>query len=159
MSDPAYLFLTGVDGSPIVGGSLVSGREGAIELKSVTHNMHIPADRNTGKLTGTRIHSPITLQKEFDRTTPLLYRALSEGQTLKSATIKMYHILEAGIEAEYFNIILENVKVTSIAPNLYPGNQTGTHFETIQLRYESITWKYVNGNIIYKDTWNERITA
>ncbi|MBU9825130.1 hypothetical protein FS594_00350 [Rahnella aquatilis] len=63
------------------------------------------------------------------------------------------------VEAEYFNIILENVKVTSIAPNLYPGNQTGTHFETIPLRYESITWKYVNGNIIYKDTWNERITA
>ena len=28
---------------------------------------------------------------------------------MKKATIKMYHILESGIEAEYFNIILENV--------------------------------------------------
>lgn len=51
----------------------------------------------------------------------------------------MYHIVESGIEEEYFNIILDNVKVTAITPNLYPGGQTGTHFETIQLRYESIT--------------------
>lgn len=29
--------------------SLVSGREGAIELKSFTHNVNIPVDGNTGR--------------------------------------------------------------------------------------------------------------
>ena len=159
MSNPAYLWLTDENGSPVVGGSLVSGRIGSIELKTVNHHMHIPTDAHTGRLTGTRVHSPISIQKEFDKVTPLLYRALSEGVTLKSATIKMYSILESGIESEYFNIILDNVKVTAITPNLYPGGQTGTHFETLQLRYESITWKYCDGNIIYKDSWNNRATA
>lgn len=37
---------------------------------------------------------------------------------MKKATIKMYRILESGIEAEYFNIILENVKFTTVAPFL-----------------------------------------
>ena len=32
MSIPAYLWLTDENGSPIVGGSLVTGREGAIAL-------------------------------------------------------------------------------------------------------------------------------
>jgi len=159
MSNPAYIWLIDENGSPIIGGSLVSGRVGAIELKSVTHNVQIPNDPHSGRLTGTRIHSPLILQKEFDKITPLLYKALSQGLTLKSATIKMYQILDAGIESEYFNIILENVKVTSITPTLYPGGQTGTHFETLELRYEIITWKCCDGNIQFKDSWNNRAIA
>lgn len=158
MSSPAYLWLTDENGSPMVGPSLVSRREGAIELKSVTHNISIPVDGNTGKLTGTRIHMPIMFQKEFDRVTPLLFRALSTGRTLQSATIKMYQINDAGLEQEYFNIIMEGVKITSITPDLYSGSNTGTHLETILLRYEKITWRHCEGNIMYSDSWNERAT-
>ncbi|NON44601.1 type VI secretion system tube protein Hcp, partial [Klebsiella pneumoniae] len=92
------------NGSPITGSSLVTGRICAIELKAVTHHLSIPVDGNTGRLTGTRVHTPITVQKDFDKTTPLLYKELSENQTLKSATIKMYQIIDAGVESEYFNI-------------------------------------------------------
>ena len=67
--------------------------------------------------------------------------------------------MDAGIESEYFNIILENVKITSISPYLLPNGMTSTHIENIELRYQAITWKNVEGNIIYKDTWNERMTA
>lgn len=88
MSNPAYLWLVDTNGSPLVGSSLVSDRVGAIEIKSLTHNVNIPTDGNTGRLTGTRIHAPIQFQKEFDRVTPLLYKAQSEGATLKCATIK-----------------------------------------------------------------------
>ena len=31
--------------------------------------------------------------------------------------------------------------------------------ENIEIRYESIQWKYVDGNIIFKDSWNERVVA
>ncbi len=158
MSNPAYLFLTDENGSPMVGPCLVSGREGAIELKSFTHNVNIPVDGNTGRLTSTRIHMPVMFQKEFDRVTPLLFRALSMGKTLQSAIIKMYQINQAGLEKEYFNIFLENVKITSITPDLYPGANTGTHLETVLIRYEKITWKHCEGNIIYSDSWNERAT-
>ncbi|MEI9484163.1 type VI secretion system tube protein TssD [Enterobacter cancerogenus] len=158
MSNPAYLFLTDENGSPMVGPCLVSGRVGAIELKSFTHNVSIPVDGNTGKLTGTRIHMPVMFQKEFDRVTPILFRALSTGRTLKSATIKMYQINEAGLEQEYFNILLEGVKITSITPDLFPGASTGTHLETVLIRYEKITWKHCDGNVIYSDAWNERAT-
>lgn len=120
MSNPAYLWLVDTNGSPLVGSSLVSDRVGAIEIKSLTHNVNIPTDGNTGRLTGTRIHAPIQFQKEFDRVTPLLYKAQSEGATLKCATIKMYTLTEAGMEKEYFNIILNNVKITSITADLYP---------------------------------------
>jgi len=155
MSNPAYLWLTDENGSPIVGASQVMGREGAIELKFFTHNLNIPTDGNTGRLTGTRIHSPIMIQKEADRTTPFLYKALTHNATLKFAVIKKYSISEAGKEVEYFNTLLEKVKIISITPDLYPDASTNTHLETVLLRYEKITWKYCDGNIIHTDQWNE----
>jgi type VI secretion system secreted protein Hcp len=159
MSNPAYLWFIDENGSPIVGGSMVLGREGSIEVKSLSHHLTIPTDRNTGKLTGTRIHTPILIQKEFDRTTPLLARAICRGVTLKSAEIKMYRTNEAGFEVEYFNMLLENVKVTGFTPGLHPRVASGTHLENIEMRYETIQWKYTDGNIIFKDGWNERATA
>ncbi|MDU1572450.1 MAG: type VI secretion system tube protein TssD [Pantoea sp.] len=159
MSTPAHLWLEDENGSPVIGGCTMPQRLGSIELKSFSHGVTIPVDPNRGKLTGTRIHRPITIVKEFDNTTPILYRAVCEGRPMKKATIKMYRIVEAGIEVEYFNIILENVKITTVSPYLAPNSISSTHLETLEMRYEAITWKYVDGNVIYRDTWNERAMA
>ncbi|KAB8307274.1 type VI secretion system tube protein Hcp [Erwinia endophytica] len=159
MSNPAHLWLKDENGSPITGSCLMPDRLGSIELRSVNHHIWIPTDSNTGKLTGTRLHTPIKVLKEFDKTTPLLFRALCEGRKLMQATLKMYRINEAGKEVEYFNIDMENVKITAITPNLHQSGMTSTHLEDIELRYEAITWKYTDGNIIYKDSWNERACA
>lgn len=159
MSTPAHLWLTDENGSPVTGGCMMPTRLGSIELKAVTHSVTIPVDSHWGKLTGTRIHTPITIIKEFDQTTPILFRALCQGRTFKTATIRMYRITEAGIEKEYFNMLPENVKITTISPALHPSGMTSTHMENIELRYEAVTWKYTDGNILYRDAWNERVTA
>ncbi|PCQ07439.1 cytoplasmic protein USSDB7A, partial [Klebsiella pneumoniae] len=57
------------------------------------------------------------------------------------------------------NIILENVKVTTVAPYLSPTGMSSTHLETLEMRYEAITWKYMDGNIYYRDSWNDRCCA
>jgi len=159
MSTPAHLWLEDENGSPIVGSCMMPTRPGSIELKSFSHGVTIPVDPSWGKLTGTRVHRPITIVKEFDQTTPLLYRAVCEGRVMKKGIIKMYRILESGIEAEYFNIVMENVKFTTVAPFMTPNGMSSTHLETLELRYEAISWKYTEGNIIYRDTWNDRCCA
>ena len=157
MSTPAHLWLEDENGSPIIGSCMMPTRLGSIELKSFSHGVTIPVDPSWGKLTGTRVHRPITI--EFDQTTPLLYRAVCEGRVMKKGIIKMYRILESGIEAEYFNIVMENVKFTTVAPFMTPNGMSSTHLETLELRYEAISWKYTEGNIIYRDTWNDRCCA
>lgn len=155
MSTPAHLWLEDENGSPIVGSCQMPLRLGSIELKSFSHHVTIPVDASWGKLTGTRVHSPITIVKEFDRTTPILYRGVCEGRTFKKGVIKMYRITESGTEAEYFNILLENIKMTTVSPYIAPNGLSSTHLETLGLRYQAITWKYVDGNILYRDAWNE----
>ena len=83
------------------------------------HNLYIPTDNNTGKLTGTRIHTPFLFTKEIASSSPYLYKAVTTGQTLKSAEFKWYRINDAGQEVEYFNTKLENVKVVKVNPLMH----------------------------------------
>lgn len=110
MAVPVHLWLKDDGGAAINGASDVKDREGSIELRSIYHNLAIPTDDNTGKLTGTRLHAPFEFEKEIDSSSPYLYQAVATGKTLKSAEFKWYHINYAGQEAEYFNILLEGVK-------------------------------------------------
>lgn len=160
MAIPAYLWLKDDGGALIKGGVDVQDRDYTIKVKGFHHNLTIPTDNATGKVTGTRVHSPMLLIKEFDCSSPYLYKAVATGQRLASAEIKWYRINDAGMEAEYFNMLLEGVKVVSISPAMAPGdNPNENHVETVELRYERITWKHNDGNIIFTDSWDERKTA
>jgi type VI secretion system secreted protein Hcp len=55
---------------------------------------------------------------------------------------------------------MRNVKVVSISPRVLNikehASATRNHFEQVEFRYEQITWSYLDGNLIFKDAWNER---
>jgi type VI secretion system secreted protein Hcp len=161
MAIPAYLWLKDDGGADIKGSVDVRDREGSIEVIAFNHGLHLPTDNATGKITGNRIHAPLCFEKEFDSSSPYLYKAVAQGQTLKSAEIKWYTINDAGQEVEYFNMLLENVKVVAINPIMYNIHTCAkcNHLESVELRYEKITWKYCDGNVMFTDAWNERVTA
>lgn len=163
MAIPIYLWLKDDGGADLKGSVNVGGREGSIEVIAQDHCLYIPTDNNTGKLTGTRIHPPFVFNKEIDASTPYLYKAVTTGQTLKSAEFKWYRINDAGQEVEYFNTTLENVKVVNVSPKMHdikdPSKEKHNHLEVVELRYEKITWTYLDGNIIHSDSWNERPAA
>lgn len=161
MAIPSYLWLKDDGGADIKGSVDVKDREGSIEILSFTHGLHLPTDGNTGKITGTRVHAPLCFEKEFDRSSPYLYQAVARGQTLKSGEFKWYEINHAGLEAEYFNIFLENIRVVAVTPVMYNIKtcEKCNHMERIEIRYERITWKHCDGNIMFTDAWNERITG
>ena len=160
MAIPAYMWLKDDGGTNIKGSVDVKDREHSIEILGFGHGVYLPTDNNTGKITGTRIHSALSFDKEFDSSSPYLYKAVAKGQTLKSAEFRWYQINDAGQEVEYFNMLLENVNVVSVCPMMHdcknPATEKHNHIESVSLRYERITWKHIDGNIIFSDAWNER---
>ncbi|MBX8460113.1 Hcp family type VI secretion system effector [Enterobacter sp. RIT637] len=160
MAIPAYLWLKDDGGTDIKGSVDVQYREGSIEVLGFGHGLHLPTDSATGKITGTRVHSALNFEKEFDSSSPYLYKAVAQGQTLQSAEFKWYRINDAGQEVEYFNMYLEGVKVVSVCPVMHdvkdPATEKHNHLESISLRYERITWKHCDGNILFSDSWAER---
>jgi len=163
MAIPVYLWLKDDGGTEIKGAVSVQGREGSIEVVSLSHSVEIPTDNNTGKLTGTRVHTPFLFSKEIDSSSAYLFRAVNKGQTLKSAEFKWYRIDENGQEEEYFNTLLENVKVVKVNSHMHDikdqSKAKSGHMEEVALRYERITWTFIDGNISYTDSWEERQTA
>jgi type VI secretion system secreted protein Hcp len=56
--------------------------------------------------------------------------------------------------------VLEDVKVVQVAPKMHDVKEVGkekhNHLETVELRYEKISWVYKDGNVVHSDAWNER---
>ncbi|EKM0666708.1 type VI secretion system tube protein Hcp [Cronobacter turicensis] len=163
MAVPAHLWLYDALGALICGGSEVMGREGSIEVQSFGHGLSVPYDGNTGKLTATRVHNLMNIEKEFDKSSPYLYRAVATSEKLQRAIIRWYRINHAGMEEEFFQMILEDVRITGIHPNMqnfkHPEGLLSTPVESVGLIYNKITWKYLSGNIQYTDVWNSQMYA
>ncbi|SIT39843.1 Type VI secretion system effector, Hcp1 family (fragment) [Paraburkholderia piptadeniae] len=54
---------------------------------------------------------------------------------------------------------MTGVCISSISPRMLTfkdqAKQTQNHTELVDLRYSSITWPYIDGNLIFKYDWNE----
>lgn len=160
MPIPAYMWLKDDSGAIIKGSADVKDREGSIEIIGFSHGLNIPVDSLNGKIAGKRSHAPMMIEKEFDSSSPYLYKAVSTGQTLKSAEIRWYRINFSGYEECYFIMFIEGVKITGVnpsMPNAKMGNNSQiNHIESVALMYDKITWHYVDGNVQYSDDWNVR---
>lgn len=163
MAIPIYLWLYEEDGKLLKGSVEVNGREGCIELVGMQHNIFIPDDDMTGAITGTRQHEAYTFEKETDASSPLLYRALTTGRTLAQAIFRYYRINHNGMEEEYFKVVLDNVKLCHIVPVMFDTKDANFehhgHIEHVGLRYEKISWCYIDGNIQHADSWKMRKTV
>jgi type VI secretion system secreted protein Hcp len=159
MAIPAYAWFKDDGGAPIKGSVDIETREGSVEIVAFDHQVRIPTDANTGKLTGNRVHEPMTILKQVDASSPYLYKAVTQGQTLQSVELKWFKIDASGKEVEYFNHMLEKVKVISVKPLMHnikePSKEKYNHLEEVELRYEKIVWTYKDGNIIHSDSWIE----
>jgi type VI secretion system secreted protein Hcp len=79
-------------GKPVNGSVTIKGREKSVEVVEFEHEVRIPTDPDTGKLTGTRKHESVRLVKAIDASSPYLYKAVCKGQTFKEVEIKWYRV-------------------------------------------------------------------
>lgn len=160
MALPIYLWLKDDAGKAVKGSVNVHQREGSIEITALAHNVSIPTDELSGKITATREHAPFVFTKVVDSASPYLYHFTSTGMLLKSAELNFYRINNAGREEEYFNIVLEGARITSVVPYMEdikdPPYDHYDHMEAVEMTYEKITWKYLDGNITHFDRWEAR---
>lgn len=157
MPMPCYLILEGQNQGKIEGSTKVKGHDGKIMVQAVEHVIEIPKSPQTGLPTGKRVHGPMTLTKEIDKSSPKLLQALTSGEQMKSATLEFYRISPKGTEEKYYTAKLENAILTSIrswTPNcLDPEHKQMGHMEDMSLTYEKITWTFEPDGIEAEDSW------
>ena len=103
------------------------------------------------------MHKPMVITKVFDKSSPLLYRALTTGEKLPTVELKWYRTSTQGTQEHYFTTKLEDAIITNIKarmPNCQdPGQAHFTHLEDISFTYRKITWTHEVGGTTGEDDW------
>lgn len=159
----AYLTLKGQKLGDIRGGVTQKGREGAILVHAVRHEVRSPRDPASGQAAGKRVHAPLVITKDLDRSTPLLYQALVTNENLEW-TLRFWRAdlaggtgPGAGAERQHFTIKLVNAAIASIdlrqPDNRLPELAKLAEYEEVSFTYQKIEWTWVDGGITASDDW------
>jgi len=166
MPTPAFLSIEGATQGNITEGAFTQesvgnvyqeGHENEILVEAFSHTVTVPTDPQSGQPTGQRVHKPLTITKVFDKSSPMLYKALSSGERLPKCEIKWWRTSSEGVQEHYFTTKLEDAIITNISarmPNCQDPSQAHfTHLEDVSFSYRKITWTHEIGSTTGEDDW------
>ena len=149
----AHLFLK-LNGADIEGESPVTslGREDSIQLLDFDSLVETARDTASGLSTGRRTYEPLTMTKEVDKSTPLLYKGLTQNQ-IAEGIIKFYRPSTSGdgTTEQFFTIEFDQGRISSLRTSM---NEDGEIHDEIAFVFQTITWTYEDGGITHTDTWS-----
>ena len=153
----AYLKLKGSKQGDIKGSVTQKGREDSIMVIAVSHDVVSPRDAASGLPTGKRQHKPFIITKEVDKSSPLLYNALVNNESITSWTLQFWQPDPKGVEKQHYSIELENAQIAGIRlemlNNKYPENMDHKEREQGSFTYQKIVWTWQDGGITAEDDW------
>lgn len=137
-----YLSIKGQLQGDILGSVTQKGREGQIAVYGFTHMYNTLPDIKTCLVGDIRSHSPLTIIKEFDRSTTGLMRAWIDREPL-TVTFRLWRPSAAGGEEQYFTITLEEAMISGIQQESFNNKDASLvsfpTMERISFTYEKIT--------------------
>ena len=143
MAIDVYLQIDGIKGE-----SADSTHKDWIECKSVQWEVLQPKSAtasSAGGHTAERTeHKEIVIAKLADLATPLLLQTCSSGKTIPKAKFEFLRADGQGERIKYFEIELENVLISSVAPQVQPGDILSEH---VSIKYSKVKWKYTQQKI------------
>jgi type VI secretion system secreted protein Hcp len=159
----AYLTLKGQKTGAIDGSVTQKGREKSIMVIAVSHEITSPRDPASGLPTGKRMHKPMVITKELDKSTPLLFNVLVNNENVTEWTLKFWRPSATGAEQQHFTIKLTNANIASISTRLpnnkHPDLMKFETYEEIAFTYQKIEWTWTDGGITAMDDWEAPVVG
>jgi type VI secretion system secreted protein Hcp len=146
----AYLKMKGEKSGDIKGSVTQKGREGSIQLISVSHEIVSPRDAASGLPTGKIQHKPLVIRKQIDKSSPLIASALTNNERIKTWEMSVYQPNAKGAETVAYTIKLTNASIASIR---LVTDADGNMQEEIAFTYQKIEWTWADGGITAMDDW------
>jgi type VI secretion system secreted protein Hcp len=148
----AYLKLRGQKVGEIKGSVTQKGREGAIKVIAVSHEIVAPRDPASGLATGKRMHKPFVFTLEVDRSTPQLLGAIAGNEKLPAVVFEMGGGKDG---AALYRINLINASIASF--EYVTLDDSNTAAIRLTLTYQKIEWQWVPEGITGADDWESPV--
>lgn len=146
-----------------VGNSYQEGHENETIVKAFSHTIDIPRDPQSGQPSGQRTHKPLKVSKLFDKASPLLYNALTKGETLTKVEMKWYRTSYEGKPEHYFTLLLEDAVIVDISSSMGMEEGSATSqvspLEDVSFAYRKITWRHEIASTSGEDDWRVGVGA
>ncbi len=153
----AYLTLKGETQGDIMGSVTQAGREDTIAVIAFDQEVKSPRDAASGLPTGKRQHGPLTITKEIDKSTPLIYSAMVNNENISELKLECWQPSATGKEVQHYTIELVNASISRIKMemlnNKYPENMQHKEREHVSFCYQKIIWTWMDGGITAEDDW------
>lgn len=158
----AYMTIKGQKQGQINGSVTQKGHENGILIHSFSHEIDSPRDPASGLPTGKRMHKPVFFLKEVDKSSPLLWNALTTNENLTSCQIQFWAPAVAagaaiGVEKLIYTVTLTNANIASMLQsmpsNVDPSTVKLSLLEEITLSYQKIQWTWADGGVTASDDW------
>ena len=152
----AYLKLKGQKSGEIKGSVTQKGREGRIAVIAVSHSIVSPRDAASGLPTGKRMHKPMVITKELDRSTPILHSVLGNNENLPEGVFTVFgsganaKAMPGGDMPLVYTVKLTNANIASVQLRT---DADGKLVEDITFTYQKIEWLWSDGGITASDDW------
>lgn len=160
MPFPFYVQIEGATSGPIKGDVDHEGREGMIRGYTFSSATSIPRHPDTGQPTGTRAHHPIVFTKHVDKSSPMLWQAMTSGERLTSVRFDFYRINNMGKNENYYSIVLKDAIIVEMQSALVDNNGASgldsvDMREHLHLTFRRIEWENkVDGTMAANDWVN-----
>lgn len=158
----AYLKMKGQKSGEVKGSVTQKGREDSIMVHAYSHEIVTPRDAASGLPTGKRMHKALTITKEIDKASPILYSIMVNNENIPEWELKFWRpqmVAKAGTGAEvqFYTIKLTNANIAQmheyLLDNKIPANMPIPPMETVSFTYQKIVWTWVDGGITAEDDW------
>ena len=151
MPTPAYLTIEGTKQGLITAGTFTEDSVG---------NIFQEGHEDQALVQG---YKPLMITKVFDKSSPLIFNALTSGERLSKCRLEWYRTSATGTQEHYFTIELHDaiiVDVQSQMPNCQDPNMAHfTHLEDVYFTYRKIVWTHEVSGTSGSDDWRTPIAA
>ena len=114
----------------------------AIPINALNYNLNAPFNATTGAPLGTVDHTPLTIVKQVDRSSALLFTLLHTIESVSPMVIKYYYKPGGGSPAELFTMTLTGANIVGIRlwqPNSNdPAASAYAHPEEVSFVYDTL---------------------
>jgi type VI secretion system secreted protein Hcp len=167
----AYMYAVGQKSGQIKGSVHQKGREDSVQVIGYSHEIVSPRDPHSGLPTGQRMHKPLVITKQLDKSTPILYNVMCTNENLSSVTIKFWSAqVKSGTavntSVQHYTIKLTNASIAQIlaysaddshTETTKAGEKSGEDVEKISFSYQKIEWTWTDGGISAQDDWESHV--
>lgn len=158
----AYLKMKGQKSGAVKGSCTQKGREDKIMVYAYSHEIVTPRDAASGLPTGKRMHKALTITKEIDKASPVLYQIMVNNENIPEFELQFWQpqlkaAMGGGAEVQHFTIKLTNANIAQmheyLLNNKIPANMPIPPMEEVSFTYQKIEWTWVDGGITANDDW------